>query len=356
MSHSALLIGIDGGGTKTIAWLVDGQRWKILGKAESGPSNLRSAGPDQALQNLQSAIEMAFAAAEIAQTTVAAACLGLAGADRDAERYIVENWAAQIKLAKRVQVVNDALPLLSANTISVPFSDNIGMNDPDLNPQDIAEDEHPVTSKQTFEIGPPAAAAGIALICGTGSLAFGCNRNGQTGRSGGWGHLLGDEGSGYRMGQAALSAITRWHDGRGPATALTTSVLQQLQLSEPNQLIAAVYGSDNPKSLIAGLSPLVFAAASQDLIAGQIIQQSVHDLSLLVATLADRLEMRDRVSLRLAGSILLSQSNFRDAVIRQVRQSGIHVRAAYMVSEPVTGSVNMACQMWREAADQEHQL
>ena len=355
MSHPALLIGIDGGGTNTIAWLADGRCGQILGKAKSGPSNLRSAGTGQALQNLQSAVAMAFAAAGISPTTAVAACLGLAGADRDTERGIVENWAAHVQLAERVQVVNDAMPLLYADTTCVPEANRNTANDSDISQRDHNWGEGLATAKHACESSQPSAGAGIALICGTGSLAFGCNGRGQTGRSGGWGHLLGDEGSGYRIGQAALSAIISWHDGRGPATALTTTVLDQLQLSKPHQLIDVVYGSDNPKSLIASLSPLVFAAVSHDLIAQQIIQRSVLDLSLLVTTLADRLQMQDGLWLRLAGSILVSQTDFRDAVIREVQTSGLHPAEVSVVSDPVSGCVNMASRLWREAIGQSQQ-
>src|SRR5262245_59230190 len=143
MLTAPLILGVDGGGTKTVAWLApldDAQNSIILGRGQAGPGNPRAAGFDVAQANITAAIEAAFADAKLPVTTAAAACFGLAGAGRESEQTRIANWAMQRGIATRVRVVGDAEPILAAAS-----PDNCG----------------------------------IALICGTGSLAWGRNRAGE---------------------------------------------------------------------------------------------------------------------------------------------------------------------------------
>src|SRR5689334_7188097 len=152
-----LVIGVDGGGTKTSAWLarLSPSCHGPLGRGQAGPGNPRAVGFETAPRNIGLAIDEAFAAAGIPPVTLARACLALAGADRPAERAQLEAWGSQRHLAEQLIVTNDAEPILAAG----------------------AENGW-----------------GVALICGTGSFAFARNAAGQTARCGGWGYLLGDEG------------------------------------------------------------------------------------------------------------------------------------------------------------------
>src|SRR5205809_649153 len=106
-----LVLGVDAGGTKTVAWLAGVQNGEVVGRGSAGPGNPRAVGFDKAFENLQSAIEMAFADAGTSCGTVASACLALAGADRESERRELDRWANERQLAKRLQIVNDALPV-----------------------------------------------------------------------------------------------------------------------------------------------------------------------------------------------------------------------------------------------------
>ncbi|MEX2027532.1 MAG: BadF/BadG/BcrA/BcrD ATPase family protein, partial [Pirellulaceae bacterium] len=138
----------------------------------AGPGNPRAAGFDVAQSNINAAIEQAFADAKLPRESVSAACFGLAGCGREEEQERIRSWAGERRIAAVVQVTGDAEPILAAAS-----PDNWG----------------------------------IALICGTGSLAWGRNQRGQTARCGGWGYLIGDDGSAYAIalaGHYSLVAVT----------------------------------------------------------------------------------------------------------------------------------------------------
>ena len=101
------------------------------------------------------------------------------------------------------------------------------------------------------------ADAGVVLVSGTGSIAYGVNRHGVAARAGGWGSSLGDEGSGYWIGRRALAAVVRDADGRGPRTALTPMVLAHFDLERPEQLVAEIYDNVTGRRAIASLGATV---------------------------------------------------------------------------------------------------
>lgn len=128
---------------------------------------------------------------------------------------------------------------------------------------------------------------GCALIAGTGSVCLGSDGRGNTIRAGGWGHLIGDEGSGYALGRDALAAVARSMDGRDETTALAAMVEEQFALTSRETLVAYVYGGD--KSRLAALAPLVEqAAAAGDGTAGHIIAVNAAALATLAASVAKR--------------------------------------------------------------------
>src|SRR5262249_25550754 len=113
-----LVLGIDGGGTRTVALLATRRPggWQVLGRGEAGPSNRQTVGTVAALAALDEATDRAFAAAGKQRHTVRAACLGLAGAGRLGDQEVVHEWAARKSLAARVDVIEDAALLLAAGT------------------------------------------------------------------------------------------------------------------------------------------------------------------------------------------------------------------------------------------------
>src|SRR5690606_9669756 len=174
---------VDGGGSGTRAWLVptDSDNTVPVGVGEAATSNPQSVGWAAALGNIDLAVRRAFRGAAVERGPVDAVCLAIAGTGREVDRQRLQRWAEQQRLAEKVITTHDADPILTAGT-----SEGIG----------------------------------LALICGTGSFAYGKNAAGETARAGGWGHVLGDEGSGYAIAVAGLRAAVHAHEGTGPATRL----------------------------------------------------------------------------------------------------------------------------------------
>jgi N-acetylmuramic acid 6-phosphate etherase len=300
-----LVLGIDGGGSTTVALLATAT--EVIGRGEAGPSNMQAVGVTRAFKAIEDAIAAAFAEAGRSPATVRAAVLGLAGADRPQEQTLVRSWAERYGLARQVDAVNDAQLLLAAGT-------------PD--------------------------GWGIALVAGTGSIAFGRTPQGKTGRAGGWGFLLGDEGSAYALVINALQEVAHAADGRGPPTVLTEKLLAALGGERPMDLIPAVYRGGWDRTALASLAPLVLDAAEQgDGVSGRIVAQGAHQLALTVAAAAMRLELPpDRLPLAITGGTILCSDHYRQGVLQGLDKLGIHADPVTLVHEPAEGGVRLARQ------------
>jgi N-acetylglucosamine kinase-like BadF-type ATPase len=309
--HDRLVMGLDGGGTKTVAWLAahrPGQLPDVLGKGLAGPGNLRAVGFELACAHLLEAVRAAVADAQLEGAPLAAACLALAGAGRESDRARVLTWARSQSLAVVVDVVNDAEPLLVAGT---PES------------------------------------WGIALIAGTGSLAYGRDAQGIAARVGGWGYLFGDEGSGYAVATAGLRAAAQAADGRGAATSLLPRLLERLAVSRPEQLVEAVYQGPSDRRRIADLAPVVVEAALEgDAVAEQLVHAAAYELAKMVAVLSQRLQLPgESIPLALAGTWLLRSSLLQSRLLQQLCDSFGLQPLVQSVPEPVWGAVLLASRL-----------
>ncbi|MCI0359969.1 MAG: hypothetical protein L0211_15940, partial [Planctomycetaceae bacterium] len=189
---------------------------------------------------------------------------------------------------------------------------------------------------------------GIALIAGTGSLAWGRNEAGETARCGGWGYLLGDEGSGFAIAISGLRAAMRAADGRGPQTDLLPHFLHHLGVPSSDALITKVYSPHMTRESLAAHSKVVFDLASTDEVAGSIVKAGVEDLAEMVAAIARQLNLSaGGYTLAMSGGVLLHQLNFADRVLRAVldrlhRQHLKRPGSFAIVEEPVQGAVALA--------------
>jgi N-acetylglucosamine kinase-like BadF-type ATPase len=302
-----LVLGVDGGGSKTVAWLAplgDASNTILLGRGQAGPGNPRAAGFDVAQENIAAAIDAAFADAGLPRGKAVAACFGLAGAGRESEQQRLAAWATDRGIARAVRVTGDAEPILASAS-----TDNCG----------------------------------VALICGTGSIAWGRNHTGEVGRTGGWGYLIGDEGSAYAIGRASLAAAMQAVDGRGPATVLVERLQGELRAATCAELIDQIYGPEMTRERLAGLATIVFAAAENDQVAQGIVGAASDDLAKMVAVLCHRLELAAKdYTLALAGSVILNQSRLRSFLRARLEQHACPPRVLQMVHEPVRGAVALA--------------
>ena len=245
------VLGIDAGGTKTVCCLADGDG-RVLGEARGGGANLQAEGELGVEKVLHAVMDEATRGRP---HEVDAICLGIAGVDRDRDGTVVRAIMRRIGARSRVVVVNDALVALVAG---------------------VGE-------------GP-----GVVIICGTGSIAYGRDAREQAARAGGWGHVLGDEGSGYWIGRRALRAVARAADGRGPATALTPRVLAHFAVAQPSDLVHEIYDRQLPHHALAQLARLVQRARDDgDEVATQILEQAAHELVRAARSVVEQLQMTD---------------------------------------------------------------
>ena len=295
-----LLLGIDGGGSKTRALIAD-REGKVLGVGSAGSSNYQAVGFDEATRGLHQAIAGALESAGLSpETPFAAACFGLAGAGRPADHARFSAWVVEQRLAPRHRIVNDAELLLAAGT---------------------------------------PGGWGIALIGGTGSICYGSAPDGRTARAGGWGYLLGDEGSGYAIALDALRLATQTADGRAEAHALLQAILRHWALDEPSRFIPYVYRPTVTRADIAALArPLIDLAAAGNPDAARIVDGAAHELARLVAAVARRLDLHEP-PLALGGGLLGASDSLRQAVVERAQ---IALGPVRYVDDPAAGAIVLA--------------
>ncbi len=227
----------------------------------------------------------------------------MAGVDRPRDAEIVRGILTRIGHRARVLVVNDALIALEAGLPDAP---------------------------------------GLVVIAGTGSIAYGRNARGQAARAGGWGYVLGDEGSGYWLGRQALRAVVRAADGRGPATRLTPLILAHYHVTRPDELVREIYYGGTRPSTIAALSREVQAAAAEgDPIAEHIIDTGAKELASAASSVARQLGV-ERPDVILSGGTLHGVGRLRAGVIDQLMEQFPGTTVRLLDAEPALGAVRLA--------------
>lgn len=274
--HARYFGGVDAGGSKTLAVVVD-ERGRELGRGLAGSANYHTIGVDLAAAHVREALEAAAHAAS-GSLPLAGLWIGIAGVDRADDRDL---WLPRLQpLAATVRLSNDAELILSA------LADGVG----------------------------------VGLIAGTGSIAFGRDASGRTARAGGWGYLMGDEGSGYDIARQTLRVAARAADGRGPETALLGALMSHWGAERPSDLIGRVYGAQDTATL-ARLAELALATArAGDPEARRIVSQAADELALAALTVAARLRLADApLPLALGGGLLVNDAEYRSAVESRIR-------------------------------------
>ena len=274
-----LRIGIDGGGTATRAVIIDGNL-QVIGDGEAGSSNHYSVGIERALENIARAAGAALLAADVPNSQIQCWGLGLAGACTATEQEM---------LRERL------LPLAGDKPIAI--------------------DEDAAAAQAGAFGGEP----GAVCIAGTGANCFGINERGERARADGLGPLLGDRGSGYWIGEAALRALCRAHDRSGPATLLLDAVLLQLQAASVDELVQIVYRPDFGKDRIAALVPTVLQCASEgDVVARELLNCAGQELAASARAVLQALGI---AHVAVSGGVLNRDTPVRAAFEEALRQS-----------------------------------
>ncbi len=181
---------------------------------------------------------------------------------------------------------------------------------------------------------------GISLVAGTGSICCGRNAEGDTLRAGGWGHLLGDEGSGYAIGRDVIKAVSHLWDGYGAPTCLAELLAEQFHLDDRQKVIAYVYKND--KSYVAQASRLAEqAVAGGDAVALQILQDNACQVSRQVAAVVNGLHM-EQGEIALLGGLLENDTVYRKFVVAEIEKSCPGFRCVAPRQNAAVGAVMMA--------------
>ena len=191
-----------------------------------------------------------------------------------------------------------------------------------------------------FEIAHTGALGGkegIVLIAGTGSVCYGKSGDGRRAMGGGWGHLIGDRGSGYGLGRDALMAIARFFDGYGRKTVLTDMLYDDFGLESPEEIVSYVYSND--KSAIASLSPLVDRACRQgDVVASAIVESNARELVDIVIAASQRLGF-ESCDVALLGGLMEHSTCLKETFIRLLKEKAPDLSCVASLHDAAEGAV-----------------
>lgn len=244
------VIGIDGGGTKT-QLVAAGRQMEVLYETTGGGASLTALSEIVVEKNLAELLRRFFIESGLLPQNCVSLCMGASGAGRQESQKRLTEMLRKTVPKVPVQVVTDAQGALAGGT---------------------------------------GTGVGIILLAGTGSICYGRNQQGETWRAGGWGHIMGDEGSGYDMARKMLQAVVRQADGRGKPTLLTDLVMEQLELSTIDQLVDKLYDEKKGKSEVAGLAFLCDIAYNRgDRTALRIMREVAASLTDLAVVTAEKL-------------------------------------------------------------------
>lgn len=244
-------LGVDGGASKTAALVTD-QDSKALGDGVAGPSNHLRVGIETAARNIERAVNKALVAADVASREITWAYCGIAGADHPAHRQEIVDSLNIFFPRGNFTVDNDA---------RIALTGAIGFG------------------------------AGVVVIAGTGSVAFGRNTAGEEARAGGWGPIVGDEGSAHGIARAGFSAALRAFDGRGPSTKILEILNREYEMAA-SEIPRFVYATTTHADDIARfIKPVMEAAEEGDAVAQKILKEAGRELAACVLAVARRLKI-----------------------------------------------------------------
>jgi N-acetylglucosamine kinase-like BadF-type ATPase len=307
---NALFLGVDGGGTKTLA-VVTGAKLNALGEGKTGASNPMRVGVERAIDNIVSAIDRACDAAEKSRFEIVSAEIGLAGVRRaDLRELIRERLMARLNI-KNLQVVTDAEIAL---------------------------------------YGATNGSAGLVIIAGTGSICRGRNAAGETAAAGGWGPIAGDEGGGAGIAKRALQAVAKASDGRAEKTVLSELACDYFRAATPEDLAMAIYAPGVTNERIAGFAKLVIEAArNKDAVALALLDEAGCELGLAANAVIKRLNMADeRFQVAFVGSVFKAKELIFATLLRKIHELAPAAFLAPPQLAPAVAAAKMAFENYRK--------
>jgi N-acetylglucosamine kinase-like BadF-type ATPase len=281
-----LFLGVDGGQSSTTA-VVGDESGRVVGVGRGGPCNHvgKAEGRERFLRAMSGCLrEAGFEGAEFE-----AACLGFSGGGADKDAYVRE-----LIRAKRYVVTHDAFVAL---------------------------------------VGATAGEPGVIAIAGTGSMAFGRNRERKTARAGGWGYVFGDEGGGFDLVRQALRAALRHEEGWGPKTALREALVSSAGATGANDLLHRFYTDQYPRERVAAFAKLVDRVARDgDVVAREILLGGAQQLATMASAVrAQIFDVTDLCGISYLGGV------FRSEILLDRYRTLMDLKEGNRVAEPVYG-------------------
>ncbi len=310
------VLGIDGGGTKSICVLAD-SNGKVIGHGSGGTTNPNLVSAPEIKETLQKAILEAVP--DHPELQIEAVCAGIAGVGASEQK--------QIEVSNVIWQILSTPPLYQ--TLSKRFN-------PSLNIE--------VVSDAVIALVAGAGMRhGIVAISGTGAVVYGETVKGQKIKVGGWGHLL-DEGSGYEIGRIALKEVLEAYDVSGKTTLLAQKILNAWNLSSVQDVVNYIYQKTTKPTDIANLAKIVNSAASAgDESAKDILRKAAKDLYFNISAAAKQIDFgKEGVALVLSGGILTNIERVREIIIEKVRTELPEITSVQVCREPVKGAVILA--------------
>lgn len=301
----SVVLAIDGGGSRTRCLAIDRDA-RVLGHAETGPSNHLLVSGDVVRRSLAEAIANTLNSAGLDAEAVACVSAGLAGVDFDGVGA-AEMEALLRELGFEKLVVNGDMVIAHAGALRMR--------------------------------------PGVIALAGTGSVVLGIGPKNQRVKIGGWGPIYGDEGSAYRIGEMALRAAARAYDRSGPATSLTNALSIALGLNDFRETVTRIYVDGMEPREIAALSRIAYQVAEAgDEVARGIFLVAADELAESVVAAIRQLEFdAPEIVVSYQGSVLESCHLLRERFIERLRETDPRVNVVKPEFEPVFGAYLLGC-------------
>ncbi|MEW4371325.1 N-acetylglucosamine kinase [Paenibacillus kandeliae] len=307
------VLGLDSGGTRTevMAWQLDGV-W--IGSMQGAAGNPKSVLHGHEVDAVMDTIVRLLTTYGLEQRNCIGIGAGIAGVYTEEEceaaaTAIRSRWCEQDEQIAQLHQNHTVFPIQVINDAEIAL----------------------LASNRTRH--------GIIAIAGTGSIVLGILPSGERVRSGGWGHILGDQGSGYAIGLRSLQTVMLSYDGVLPPTKLTEDVLTHYGVTDPPQLRDKLYTADIGKQHIAAVAgDCLRVAAEGDMLAQQIVTDAAQDMALSIIALRNRQESLQQMTVTVSGSMFTHSEWYRTACVNRLHMSDPHVQVIPLQQSPCYGA------------------
>lgn len=305
-------IGIDGGGTKTLAYLGDMEK-RLIDNKIFGPSNYYSSSLESTENTFLEIVNYFMNKYNFSFDELEFISLGLAGVDREIDKKVIEDIFIKNGFSCHLIVNNDSRAALA---------------------------------------GAFGKEEGVILISGTGSIAFGI-RNNKEFRAGGWGHILADQGSGFDIGMQALRMVMKSYDGRVGSTKLTREVVKYLKIDHVEDIIGFVHNPETDKKLISKIAIIVAECGEKgDFIAIEILNNAAKDLAETVGAVIKKLYNKEEtIEVAYVGGVITNIKYLRNMVLQILGETFPNIRLKTPENDAAIGALMIG---WNKYGGKKH--